>query len=56
MIAYAVAFALWVGAIVVLGASAAGFLESTGLLVVSAVLSGLAIVAAASALILARRR
>jgi hypothetical protein len=56
VIAYAVAFALWVGAIVALGVSAAGFLESTGLLVVSAVLSGLAIVAAASALILARRR
>jgi hypothetical protein len=56
VIAYAVAFALWVGAIVALGVSAAGFLESTGLLVVSAVLSGFAIVAAASALILARRR
>jgi len=44
--AYAVAFALWIGAIVALGVSAAGFLESTGLLVVSAVLSGFAIVAA----------
>ena len=50
MIAYAVAFVLWVGAIVSLGVSAAGFLESTGLLVTSAVLSGLAIVSAASAL------
>ena len=56
MIAYAVAFALWVGAIVSLGVSAAGFLESTGLLVMSAVLSGLAIVSAASALFLTRRR
>lgn len=56
MIAYAVAFALWIGAIVALGVSAAGFLESTGLLVVSAVLSGLAIVAAVSAVFLARRR
>jgi hypothetical protein len=55
VIAYAVAFALWVGAIVSLGVSAAGFLESTGLLVVSAVLSALAIVAAASALVLTRR-
>lgn len=56
MIAYAVAFVLWVGAIVTLGVSAAGFLESTGLLVVSAVLSALAIAAAASALVLTRRR
>ena len=56
MIAYAVAFVLCVGAIVTLGVSAAGFLESTGLLLVSAVLSGLAIVAAASGLILAKRR
>lgn len=56
MIAYAVAFALWIGAIVTLGVSAAGFLESTGLLVVSAVLSGLAIVAAVGAVVLARRR
>lgn len=56
MIAYTVAFALWIGAIVALGVSAAGFLESTGLLVVSAVLSGLAIVAAVSAVVLARRR
>ena len=56
MIAYAVAFVLWVGAIVTLGVSAAGFLESTGLLLVSAVLSVLAIVAAASALVLAKRR
>jgi hypothetical protein len=56
VIAYAVAFVLWVGAIVTLGVSVAGFLQSTGLLVVSAVLSGLAIVTAASALVLARRR
>ena len=56
MIAYAVAFVLWVGAIVSLGVSAAGFLESTGLLVTSAILSGLAIVSAASALFLTRHR
>jgi len=56
VIAYAVAFVLWVGAIVSLGVSAAGFLESTGLLVTSAILSGLAIVSAASALFLTRRR
>jgi hypothetical protein len=56
VIAYAVAFMLWIGAIVALGISAAGFLESTGLLVTSAVLSGLAIVSAAGALVLARRR
>jgi hypothetical protein len=56
VIAYAVAFVLWVGAIVSLGVSAAGFLESTGLLVTSAVLSGLAIISAASALFLTRRR
>ena len=56
MIAYTVAFVLWVGAIVSLGVSAAGFLESTGLLVTSAALSGLAIVSAAGALFLTRRR
>jgi hypothetical protein len=56
VIAYAVAFTLWIGAIVALAVSAAGFLESTGLLVAYAVLSGLAIVAAASGLVLARRR
>lgn len=56
MIAYAVAFALWVGGIVALVVSAAGFLESTGLLLASTVLSGLAIVAAGSALFLTRRR
>jgi hypothetical protein len=56
VIAYAAAVGLWMGAVVALGVSAAGFLESTGLLIASAVLSGLAIVAAASALILSRRR
>jgi hypothetical protein len=56
VIVYAVAFALWVGAIVALGVSAAGFLESTGLLVASAVLSGLSMAAAVSALVLSRRR
>jgi hypothetical protein len=56
VIAYAVAFVLWVGAIVALGVSAAGFLESTGLLITSAVLSCLAIVGAVSAVVLSRRR
>ena len=55
MIAYAVAVALWIGAIVTLAVSAVGFLESRGLLVVSAVLSGLAIASAATALIRTRR-
>ena len=56
MIVYLVALALWVAAIVTLGVSAAGFLESTGLLITSAVLSGLAVLAAAGALVVARRR
>jgi len=56
VIAYAAAVALWVGAVLALGVSAAGFLESTGLLVASAVLSGLAIVAAGSAIVRSIRR
>ena len=56
MIVYLVALALWVAAIVTLGVSAAGFLESTGLLIASAVLSGLAIVGAVGALVVAKRR
>ena len=56
MIVYLVALALWVAAIVTLVVSAVGFLESTGLLIVSAVLSGLAVVAAVGALVVARRR
>jgi hypothetical protein len=56
VIVYLVAIALWVAAIVTLGVSAAGFLESTGLLIVSAVLSGLAVMAAIGALVVARRR
>jgi hypothetical protein len=55
VIVYAVAFVLWVGAIAALGISAAGFLESTGLLLTSTVLSSLAIVAAVAALFLAKR-
>ena len=54
MILYGVAVALWVAAVVTLGVSAVGFLESTGLLVVSAVLSGLAVVVAVSALVVRR--
>jgi hypothetical protein len=56
VIAYGAALALWVGAIVALAVSVAGFLESTGLLVASAALSALSITAAAGALVLARRR
>ena len=56
MIAYAAAVALWVAAVVTLGISAAGFLESTGLLIVSAVLSGLAVAASVGALVVGRRR
>jgi hypothetical protein len=56
VIAYAAALGLWVGAIVALGVAATGFLESTRWLSVSAVLSGLAIVAAASAVVRSRRR
>jgi hypothetical protein len=53
---YALACALLAAAVVALTVSVAGFLESTGLLLVSAVLSGLAIVAAVTGLILPRRR
>ena len=56
MIAYTAAVALWVAAVVTLGISAAGFLESTGLLIVSAVLSGLAVAASVGALVVGRRR
>jgi hypothetical protein len=56
VIAYATALALWVGAIVALAVSVAGFLESIGLLVTSAVLSALSIVSAVGAVLLARRR
>lgn len=56
MIAYAVAFALWVAAIVALAVAAVGFLESTGLLYLSAACSGLAIVASAGAVWTSRRR
>ena len=56
MIAYLVAVALWVAAVVTLVVSTAGFLESTTLLAASSVLSGLATVAAVSALVMARRR
>ena len=56
MIVYAAAVALWIAAVVTLGVSAAGFLESTGLLVASAVLSALAVVASVSVLVVSRRR
>jgi hypothetical protein len=56
VIAYAAAVAFWVAAVVTLGVSAVGFLESTALLVVSAVLSGFAVVASVGALVLGRRR
>ena len=53
---YALAFSLLVASGVVLGAAVTGFLESTGLLIASAVLSGFAIVSALTALLLPRRR
>ncbi len=56
MIVYLVAVALWVAAVVTLVVSTAGFLESTTLLAASAVLSGLAVVAAVGALVVSRRR
>ena len=56
MIVYVAAVTLWLGAVATLGISTVGFLQSTGLLVASAVLSGLAVVASVSALVLARRR
>ncbi|MGH2640618.1 MAG: hypothetical protein ACRDGO_02850 [Actinomycetota bacterium] len=56
MIGYLAALVLWVAAIVTLVVSTAGFLESTTLLVTSAVLSGLAMVAAVSAVVMSRRR
>ena len=46
----------YLAAVVTLVVSTAGFLESTMLLTASAVLSGLAIVAAVSALVVSRRR
>jgi hypothetical protein len=52
---YALACALLAAAVIALILSVAGFLESTGLLLVSAALSGLAIVVAVTGLILPRR-
>ena len=51
---YAVAFGLFVAAVVILGVAVAGFLESTGLLFLSAALSGLAIVAAVGSVLVQR--
>ena len=56
MIAFAVAFALWVAAIVALVVAGVGFLASTDLLYLSSVCSGFAIVAAAGAVWMTRRR
>jgi hypothetical protein len=56
VIAYGVAFALWIAAIVSLAVAAVGFLESTGLLYLSAVCSGLAIVGSVGAVLRTRRR
>ena len=55
MIAYAVAVALWIAAVITLGVSAVGFLESTGLLITSAVLSALAVAVAVGALVVRPR-
>lgn len=51
---YAVAFCLLVGAIVALGVAVGGFLESTGFLLLSAALSGLAIAAAVGSVLVKR--
>ena len=56
MILYLAAVVLWMAAVLTLVVSTAGFLESTTLLTASAVLSGLAIVAAVSGLVVSRRR
>jgi hypothetical protein len=53
---YGVAVALWAAAVVTLAVSAVGFLESTGLLIASAVLSGLAVAVAVGAIVMAKRR
>ena len=51
---YAVAFCFLVGAIVALGVAAAGFLESTGFLLLSAALSGIATAAALGSVLVRR--
>lgn len=51
---YSLAFGLLVAAVVALGVAVVGFLESTGLLLVSAALSGLAIAAAAASVMVRR--
>jgi hypothetical protein len=51
---YAVAFCFLVGAIVALGVAVAGFLESTGFLLLSAALSGIAIAAALGSVLVRR--
>ena len=51
---YAIAFGLLVAAIVALGVAVVGFLASTGLLFLSAALSGLAIVAAVGSVLVRR--
>ena len=56
LIAYAIGFALWVAAIVALAVAAVGFLESTGMLYLSSLCSGLAIVASIGAVLVTRRR
>ena len=53
---YAVAWVLLMAALISLVMSVVGFLESTGLLIVSAVLSGSAIVTALAGLFVPRRR
>jgi hypothetical protein len=56
VIAYAIGFALWVAAIVALAVAAVGFLESTGMLYLSSLCSGLAIIASIGAMLVTRRR
>jgi hypothetical protein len=52
---YSLAWVLLIAALVALVTSVAGFLESTGLLIASAVFSGLAIVSALAGLFVPRR-
>jgi hypothetical protein len=53
---YAIAFTLLVAAVVPLVMAAIGFLESTGLLLLSAALSGLALIVAIAGILVPRRR
>ena len=53
---YGVAFAFLVAAVATLAVSVAGFLESTSLLIVSSVLSGVALILAVAVIVAPGRR